>query len=161
MKLLKKYCKKMFFLSWKRHFTFCLLGNVARTLRCRELPLLWPEDRRRPPTASSRSCRRKQTEGKFTQLWKSQHSIQTQERRAGEDGSKLSDAGADCRDRTLMWWADRNFYWMSDGPNKSMWTEYKTDYKKRGPCAKNTNLKSLCNQAHCEWEKNLKHFIQH
>lgn len=177
----------MVFFPWNRHFTFCLLGNVVRTLRCHELPLLWPEDRRTPPTASSRSCRRKQTEGNFTQLWKSRpsemlsstdreffgptrRSIQTRERRAGEDGSNLSDAGADCRDRTLVWWADWNFYWMSDGANKSMWTEYKTNRLQERKCqsmstdwalCSHANPQSLCNQAHCEWEKTLKYFIQH
>lgn len=47
----------------KNEITFYRGGNVAHTLRCRELPQLWPEDRRIPPTALSRSCGEK-NEGK-------------------------------------------------------------------------------------------------
>lgn len=91
--------------------------------------------------------------------------LDREEERAEEsDDNNLSGAGADCRDRMLMEWEDQDFCWMSDGTNKSMWTEYK---KKRlqeklsvSTDWAHTQCKqeSLCNQTHC-WQKNVKHSV--
>lgn len=56
-----QYCHKID--PWtkqsKKCFTFCHVGNVARTPRRRELPLRWPGGRQTPPTASLESYERK------------------------------------------------------------------------------------------------------